>query len=83
MYYYKREDTALLNANYRKAAIWRIGKKIVPELILVTNSDTRKLNARNVFYRYVNVSVTLIINDGPVGDLIGKYQYSDNNNEKP
>ena len=42
----------------------------VPELILVANSDPRKLNARNVFYLYINVSVTLIINDDSVGDLI-------------
>ena len=42
----------------------------VPELVLVANSDAGKLNARNVFYRYVNVSVTLIINDDSVGDLI-------------
>ena len=44
----------------------------VPELILVANSDAWKLNARNVFYHYVNVSVTLIINDDSVGDLIDK-----------
>ena len=42
----------------------------VPELVLVTNSDARKLNTLNVFHRYVNVSVTLIINDDSVGDLI-------------
>ena len=44
----------------------------LPELVLIANSDAWKLNARNVFYRYVNVSVTLIINDDSVGDLIGK-----------
>ena len=44
----------------------------LPELILVTNSDAGKFNTRNVFYRYVNVSVTLIINDDSVGDLINE-----------
>ena len=61
-YYTAREKKYYLN----------ILKGYVPELILVTNSDAGKLNARNVFYRYVNVSVTLIINDDSVGDLIGK-----------
>ena len=42
------------------------------ELVLVANSDAGKLNARNVFYCYVNVSVRLIINDDSVGDLIYK-----------
>ena len=44
----------------------------IPELVLVANSDAGKLNAWNVFYGYVNVSVTLIINDDSVGDLIDK-----------
>ena len=44
--------------------------KQLPELDLVANSDAGKLNARNVFYRYVNVSVTLIINDYAIGDLV-------------
>ena len=45
-------------------------KNYVPELVLVANSNTGKLNARNVFYCYVNVSVTLVINDDSVGNLI-------------
>ena len=62
---------ALLNINYNLQKKYCSGwKRYVPELVLVTNSDAGKLNARSVFYRYVNVSVTLIINDDSVGDLI-------------
>ena len=39
-------------------------------MVVIANSDARKLNSRNVFYLYVNVSVTLIINDDSVGDLV-------------
>ena len=48
----------------------KLNVKQLPELVLIANSDARKLNTRNVFYRYVNISVTLIINDDSVGDLI-------------
>ena len=63
---------ALLNTKYRKAAIRRIGKKHLPELILVTNSDAGNSMLGTYFTATFNVSVTLIINDGSVGDLIDK-----------
>ena len=50
----------------------KLNVKQLPELVLIANSDARKLNARNVFYLYVNVSVTLIINDDSVSDLIAE-----------
>ena len=52
-------------------------------MILIANSDAGKLNVRNVFYRYVNVSVTLIINDDSIGDLIDEQRYSNDNHQKP
>ena len=59
--------------NYEQAVLREIKIEYYNyELILVANSDAGKLNARNVFYCYVNVSVMLIINDDSVGDLICK-----------
>ena len=68
-YIIHEKSTLRLNLKLDKI-IAKFKVKQLPELVLIANSDAGKLNARNVFYRYVNVSVTLIINDDSLGDLI-------------